>query len=109
MIGVILIVVGITFLAVNQIFYVPKLVAFGKAQVAWVRNHGQGASPSYEAYGLSEASFFISGILGFIAALLMFVGAICIVCFVLILISDRTKGVVTNNETKQNPSQTKIK
>jgi hypothetical protein len=105
-VGIILIAVGITLLAVNQIFYVSKLDAFREAVLAWAwtGNHTLGAPPSYEAYGISEASFFISAILGFIADLLMFVGALCIVFFVIILFSDRTKGVVTNKETKQNPS-----
>jgi hypothetical protein len=102
-IGILLVLVGILLLAVNQIFYVSKIVALGEARLAWARNHSLGSFPSDEAYGLNQASFYISVILGSIGYILVFIGASYIIIQVLAIIIRRSR-YQQNKETKQNPS-----
>jgi hypothetical protein len=57
-VGIILIAVGIVFLAVNQFMYVAKFEAYTKAFQTW--NPTNSSTPTPEQFGLSEESIVIS-------------------------------------------------
>jgi hypothetical protein len=74
-VSVILIVVGCIFLVINQVVYVSRFIAFGKAFEAVAKNHGVGSPPTPEAYGLDVTSLYISSILGTAGFIFVFIGA----------------------------------
>lgn len=77
--SILIIIVGVVLLTINQIVYVPRFMALEHAYEAWVENNTSTAPPSPETFGLDLTSVYISGALGWLGSLFVFVGALYLV------------------------------
>ena len=87
--SLLLIVVGVTFVVVNNVVYAPRFAAFYQAWNAWFSGGMDAVQPSLELYGLNSASFYVSMVLGTGGGMLVVIGACYVVIFFIAKIAKR--------------------
>jgi hypothetical protein len=87
--SILLIIVGVILVAINQIFYVPRFLAFSHALSNWSKNETSTAQPSLETFGLNVTSMIIYSALGWLGSLLIFAGALYLVILLIAKILRR--------------------
>jgi len=89
---------GIAFLVVNYLVYVPRMVAYSEAADTWIQNwmvnRTDATPPPFEDYGLGTNERILFSAFGFAGYILIFIGAINPV---VLLVSKIIKKVNTKN------------
>jgi hypothetical protein len=71
---------GIAFLVVNQLVYVPRVLAYSEAMNTWTQNWMENRTnltpPPFEDYGLGTNERIFFGAFGFTGYIMIFIGAI---------------------------------
>ncbi len=87
--SLLLIIVGVTFVIVNNTVYAPRNAAFYQAWNAWAPSNTDTVQPTPELYGLDTTAFYVSMLLGTVGGMLVVIGGCYVVIFFIAKMAKR--------------------
>jgi hypothetical protein len=94
--SIVLLIVGVVFLAVVQVVYMPKINAYTNATKAFIQNH-TGEPPTPQTYGLDVSAMLVSGILNLAGIILTLLGSVFLVLTLAAKIISQSKTKVPSD------------